>query len=188
MDVTEQYPSTFDLPRIMGAQDDPVLAMLQGARRRYQRGMSQGAYIEGGYVCAVGAVMSQAGLTGPVYDDLERDVGVGAVGMGRLLKEAEIEQPLIDAAKEAIVYLNRAARKLYPESKNYRKDFWSGPLEWVNQEWRPDDLPEVHDLRDHGDRDRFHRECETRADALQAQVKEAVLACYDYAIKQRSKV
>ena len=161
MDITDQYPSTFDMPRIAGGQD-AVLAVLVGARKRYKRGATPHAYIAAGSeVCAIGAVAREAGVTLRQFeDDPDSDLSNWRK-FRKTLERASIEKPLIDATREAIRLLNKAAGKLYPESK--QSGSWSGPLEWINQVYEdPDDI-----------------------DAWRKNAKKAVLACYDKAIEDR---
>lgn len=165
MNVIDQYPSTLDLPPIAGGQD-LTLAILIGARRRYKRGAVHHSYISfGGQVCAIGAVAREAGVSREQYDEDDIGFGTTLTSFGNMLKRAKIEQETIGATKEAIVLLNKAARQLYPESKAYRAKTWSGPLEWLNQEYARDSFG-------FGNR-RFKS------------AKKAVLASYDKAIEDR---
>ena len=159
MNVTDQYPSTYDMPPIGGAQDS-VLAILEKARKRYKRGATPDQYLTRGtgQVCALGAVAAAAGFTAKQYEaDGDAELGGGTSLFASTLKRAGVEEELIAATKEAIKLLNQAAIKLYPVSRNYGRT-WSGPLEWVNQEFSAD-------FRDS---------------------KKAVLACYDKAIADRT--
>lgn len=140
MNVIEQYPSTADLPRIAGGQD-LVLAILQGARKRYVRGGTQETYLgKGGAVCAVGAVAREAGLKDKQYISIATKHNVALGGnshvftpnFGHVLKLAQIETETRNAAKKAITLLNQSARRLFPESKGHER--WDGPIEWINQE------------------------------------------------------
>lgn len=161
MDITDQYPSTFDMPRIAGGQD-AVLAVLIGARKRYKRGATPHAYINpGSEVCAIGAVAREAGLTYKQFDsDPESDLSKWGP-FRKTLERAQVEKPMIDATREAIRLLNKAAKQLYPESAD--SGTWSGPLEWINQSYGdPEDT-----------------------DDWRKTAKKAVLACYDKAIEDR---
>jgi hypothetical protein len=155
IDVLNQYPSTDDLPPIMGAQDDHCLAILTGARRRYKANGTNDAYIESDpeakrvRVCALGAFGASLGITSETDDYL-----------GDLKAALRVDE----SAKLAINLVNKAARKLYPESKSWRGDVaWSAPIEWLNQEF--------------GTRGR---------DEDFKKAKKAVLECYDYAIAMRT--
>lgn len=134
MNVTDQYPSTSDLPRIAGGQD-PVGAILCGALKRYRRRASSGSYIgKGGYVCAVGAVIREAGITPKQWNaDLGDSPSPAEDGVPATIAFFNVDAEIQKAAKKAIKLLNKSAIKLYPESAGYGA--WSGPLEWLNQSY-----------------------------------------------------
>lgn len=162
IDVLNQYPSTDDLPPIMGAQDDPVLAIIQGARRRYKANGTEDSYMESNpdskrvFVCALGSFGAAVGIKSSYDEDCN---------FPKLLERA---CKVDESAKLAIKLVNDAARKLYPESKNWRSKSWSAPIEWINQEYGIESGSDRYSV------DRFKK------------AKKAVLACYDYAIEQRA--
>lgn len=126
MNVLNQYPSTDDLyrslPRLAGAQDDPTLDILEGARKRFKRRSTAEGYISNGSVCAMGAIGREIGLK----DD---DIGDPETFFEKL--EAKADR----AAKEAIKLVNASAIRLYPESLDYEDCSWKWPLEYLNQEF-----------------------------------------------------
>lgn len=128
----EAYPSTGDifLPPIAGAQASGVLACVKGARERIAKGHTETSYIssswpdEETYVCAMGGIFAEDGLTSKDIPSFE--------GRELLLY---LETRLSEDAKEAIRLLDEAALEVVPESAQWEKTRWAGPLEWVNQDW-----------------------------------------------------
>lgn len=133
MDVTNQYPSTNDMPPIKGGQQDLTLELMERANERVTDSWTSGAYISyDGSVCALGAIMAASGL-----DDEEEDPRY----------EVWYENLATDAAKEAIDLLNVAALELYPEAEEYKKTSWAGgPLEYLNQTLLNDSVDYAVDL------------------------------------------
>lgn len=107
--VVEQYPSTDDL---ITEIEDPVLAILIGARERIALNHTQTAHIgEYGAVCGIGAVWAEDGITRQTLAkrlDLGCDSQELAVAMAK---------DISDAAKTAIVLLNETAVDLFPEAR-----------------------------------------------------------------------
>ena len=145
MNPIDALPSTYDLPPIRGGQD-PILAILIGARKRYKRGGTAAQYIApGGAVCAIGAVVREAGLTAKLYDASEGELS-SLKEIAWTMEHAKIEKETINTTKKAIKLLNRTALKLYPDSKRYKGSMWSGPLEWINQTYGEYNLTEAKKL------------------------------------------
>lgn len=183
MRTDEFYPSTFDCAPIAGAGEDLTLRCLQLARRRIKRGHVRNTYINEEWtqargnrpkvvVCAVGAILIEDGfiptnfttLTGP------KRLPPSSITGAALMKRIEVEMSY--EAKEAIALLNEAALELHPEVSDSTQWSmqWSGPLEWVNQDWRQDEVEnETLTKRGH---DRL--------------VKKEVIRIYDHAIAKRS--
>lgn len=161
----EAYPSTGDMPMIAGAQEiDGVLACVKGARERIAKGHTETSYISSSwpgevtYVCAMGGIFAEDGLT-------SKDIGCGLEGRELLLL---LETRLSEDAKEAIRLLDEAALEVVPESAQWEKTRWAGPLEWVNQDWYS------YEYQKHGRPD--------------VGTKEKILEIYDLVIERQSQV
>lgn len=113
------YPSTFDMPPISGGQDDPVLAILQGALERYKASPSDKWYASNGENCAIGSIFLADGM------DENKAQALGVFGA-----QATRDRELSQAAIEAIRLLDDTAVDVYPL---YSGGGWSGPLENINQ-------------------------------------------------------
>lgn len=153
------YPSTHDVPRIAGGQD-LALAVLTKALKRYKRSGTSSDYVtETGEVCARGAIAVAAGFTRDKGAHLLVELGRSDQAFAKALVFADVEQTMANAAKEAIQLLDLAAGKLYPESVGAG---WSGPLEWLNQE--------------------YGEGCETTLGSWR-KAKKAVVTVYEYTIE-----
>jgi hypothetical protein len=127
--IEDQYPSTEDyLPPMAGAQDDHVLAILEGGRERVAEHHTTRAYITpSGAVCPIGSILVADGMTLTEFSEDGLDI------------TEVLETKISDAAKEAIVLLNKKSEEMFPESAG--ETGWTGPFEWVNQSWSPCDDP-----------------------------------------------
>ena len=135
MSPEDQYPSTDDCAPILSQGDDPVLLVLENALARYEERPSRNTYIGQGYskgkapVCAIGAVWA---VGNGEEDELAGKAAHGGTGAALA---ATIEEYLRQEALDAIGLLNAVALEEHPDAVDFGG--WSGPLEWVNQEWKP---------------------------------------------------